>query len=435
MKIAFHTLGCKVNQYETEAMKERFIEAGYEIVQENKPADVYVINTCTVTNVADRKSRQFIRRARKMNRYAKVVVTGCYAQTKPYEVAGMDGVNLVIGNEEKQNIVSLIENIQTENETSVKVERPDKLCQYNGLEIKGMRGKDRAYVKIEDGCDRFCSYCVIPYARGRVRSRSEEEIIAESRNLIESGYRELILTGINTALYGKDIHGCSLDLLLKRMDSFNSDYRIRLSSLEPTVVDADFVERLFPIDHLCHHLHLSLQSGSDRILKRMNRHYIIEEYIKIVDRIKEFDPLYGISTDIIVGFPGENEKDFQCSIDIIDKIDFCKVHCFRYSPRKGTSAADMQDQIPGQVKNERMERLTLAAEKSEMRFAERNIGSVCNVLIEEDGTGYTGNYIKVNTIDGCASASDTFQRTRLKCIENGKIRGDILYEAENLSSL
>ena len=410
MRVAFHTLGCKVNHYETEAIKEAFVSRGAEIKDENEAADVYVINTCTVTNIADRKSRQFIRRAKKANPDAIIVVTGCYAQVASEEVAGMPEVDLVIGNGHKSEICGLVmEKLAAHENTraaDVLVTPRDILTFYEdmGMIRSGSDDMSRAYIKIQDGCDRFCSYCLIPYARGPVRSRPSGEIIEEVRNLVEVGFSEVILTGINTALYGTEPGAeCTLSELLTMLDeleiSGNMDFRIRLSSLEPTVVDKDNVEEIVRHRRLCHHLHLSAQSGSNNVLRSMNRHYTRDEYIEIVKMLRGFDPLFGITTDIIVGFPGETEDDFEDSLDIVRQAEFGRTHVFRYSPRKGTAGAAMKDAVPEKVKKDRADALESLGEETAQRFIEANLGIAHTVLIEEsrDGyaTGYTGNYIKV----------------------------------------
>ena len=418
MKVAFHTLGCKVNHYETEAIKEAFVSRGAEIVGEEDPADVYVINTCTVTNIADRKSRQFIRRAKKTNPDAIIVVTGCYAQVAADDVAAMPEVDLVMGNNRKSEICGLVmEKFVAKSSTEapaegldadrghaeVRVIPRDELTFYEDLgKIKSASDEmSRAYIKIQDGCDRFCSYCLIPYARGPVRSRKANEIVEEVRDLVEAGFREVVLTGINTALYGTEAGAeHSLSELLTMLDELETseDFRIRLSSLEPTVVDKDNVEEIIRHRRLCHHLHLSVQNGSDSVLKAMNRHYTREEYLDIVFMLRNHDPLFGITTDIIVGFPGETEKDFEDTLDIVKKSAFGRTHVFRYSPRKGTAGAAMKDAVPEQIKKERAEALESLGEKAAKAFTGANLGITHTILIEEssDGyaTGYTGNYIK-----------------------------------------
>ena len=415
MKAAFHTLGCKVNQYETEAIKEAFVSRGAEIVGEDEFADIYVVNTCTVTNMADRKSRQYIRRMNSVNPDAIIVVTGCYAQVAADEVSAMPEVDLVIGNSLKNEIAerafTLFEN-RASADASSHILGYDELLHYEdmGIVTSDESSMCRAYIKIEEGCNRFCSYCLIPYARGRVRSRRPEDVVEEARTLVAKGYKEIILTGINTALYGTepefeferkaDEEGLSgLEVIIKRIDDIDADFRIRLSSLEPTVVDKENVERLIKYEKLCHHLHLSIQSGSDSVLKSMNRHYSREDYLDIVSMLREHDPLYGITTDIIVGFPGESDADFDDSLDIVRQAEFARVHAFRYSPRKGTKGAELKGRVAGELSKERAARLEKTATETAREFNEKNFGIACRVLAEEEQggfiTGYTDNYIKV----------------------------------------
>ena len=410
MKVAFHTLGCKVNHYETEAIKEAFVSRGAEIAGEDEYADVYIINTCTVTNIADRKSRQFIRRAKRLNPDAVIAVTGCYAQVAADEIAEMPEVDLIIGNGRKSEICGMVmQKLQdgrvTEKQADVLVLPREELNFYEdmGRIEAGSDGMTRAYIKIQDGCDRFCSYCLIPYARGPVRSRPAGDIVEEVRSLAEAGHREIVLTGINTALYGTEAGAeCSLSELLTMLDELKApegtDFRIRLSSLEPTVVDKNNVEEIIRHRRLCHHLHLSVQNGSDAVLKSMNRHYTRAEYLEIVRALREYDPDFGITTDIIVGFPGETEEDFRDTLDIVKEASFGKTHVFRYSPRKGTAGAKLRRAVPEEVKKERAGMLEEAAEEVARDFRLSIKGKEQTVLIEEeeDGymTGYTGNYIK-----------------------------------------
>ena len=403
MRVAFHTLGCKVNHYETEAMREAFVSRGAVSVGEDEAADVYIINTCTVTNIADRKSRQYIRRMKKVNQDALIVVTGCYAQVEPEEVAAMPEVDMVVGNGQKSRICGMVlEKLAGRTVSQVSVLPRNELTMYEdmGLVSSSEPGMTRAYIKIQEGCDRFCAYCLIPYARGPVRSRPPEEILREAAMLLDSGVREIVLTGINTALYGTEPGAqCSLADLLSDLDKIDGEFRIRLSSLEPTVVDKNNVGQIIRFSRLCHHLHLSVQNGSDRILRSMNRHYTRDEYLEIVRAIREFDPLYGITTDIIVGFPGETESDFADTIDIVRQAGFGKVHVFRYSPRKGTVGAGLPDAVPGQTKIDRSDALERISADVARDFIRKNMLVEHTVLIEEHqagyATGYTDNYIRV----------------------------------------
>lgn len=432
MKVAFHTLGCKVNQYETEAMKEQFIMAGFDIVSEEEKADVYVINTCTVTNIADRKSRQYIRKMKTLSPEAVIAVLGCYSQVKPEELAGMREVDIVMGNGEKNTLIyHVLSTLKLKSkgekpETLIKVLPYESLTEYNdhGI-IKSMDGKTRAYIKIEEGCDRFCSYCLIPFARGSVRSRNQDEIIEEARMLINNGFKEIVLTGINTALYD-DLAG-----IIERINDIPGDFRIRLSSLEPTVVNSEYVKKLLKYEKLCHHLHLSIQSGSDRVIKNMNRNYTRDDYIDIVKVLRNFDPGYGITTDIIVGFPGESEEDFKESLSITDLVKFGKVHTFKYSKRKGTKAEKLPEQIDGNTKNERSDRLIEAGEKSSIEFRKSLIGTIRAVLFEEENSektensGYTDNYVKVYTT-GDGKYLNELKKVRLIGIYKDGMKGEVI---------
>ena len=445
MKIAFHTLGCKVNQYETESMKEQFAAAGYEIVGEEDPADVYIINTCTVTNLADRKSRQYIRRMKKQSPQAIMAVTGCYAQVKPEELTAMEEVDIVAGTGEKNHLLSYVEQFRADRHAQLHIRSYDELTEYTdrGI-ITSMESRTRAYLKIQEGCNRFCAYCLIPFARGQVRSRDPEEIVEEARALTAAGFKELILTGINTALYGTEegfrwplteeekADGVSgIEIIIRRIDSLPGDFRIRLSSLEPTVVNADYVKRLLQYKRLCPHLHLSIQSGSDHILKAMNRHYSRQEYLDIVRVLKEHDPGYGITTDIIAGFPGETEEDFQDSLDMIRTVEFCKVHGFRYSRRPGTAAAAMTGQVGGEEKNQRIQRLLAEGKNAESMYFAGCAGrqEVRTVLFEEveEGllTGYSENYIKVYAAGG-EELLNSFQKVTLLEEYKDGMKGELI---------
>ena len=427
MKIAFHTLGCKVNQYETEAMKEAFVSRGAEIVSEDEAADAYIVNTCTVTNIADRKSRQFIRRLKSSNPDALMVVTGCYAQVAEDDLANMPEVDMIVGNSLKSGIADKVfkafEKTKRMSGSEKAEEFPvrdvlsyDELTEYDEMGIVTAEESSmcRAYIKIEEGCDRFCAYCLIPFARGRVRSRDPEEIEDEAGALIERGCKEIVLTGINTALYGTEEGFCfdrrsdeeglsGLETVIKRLDALEGDFRIRLSSLEPTVVDADDVKKLLGYGKLCRHLHLSIQSGSDRVLGLMNRRYDTKDYLEIVRALKDFDPDYGITTDIIAGFPGETEEDHKETLALIEKAGFGRVHVFRYSPRKGTAAAGMPDQTDGETKSRRAAELSEAADRAFEAFTEQNTGCTHRFLAEDraDGyvSGYTDNYIRTYVRD------------------------------------
>jgi threonylcarbamoyladenosine tRNA methylthiotransferase MtaB len=401
MKIAFRTLGCKVNQYETQALKENFLNKGYELVDEDDFADVYVINTCTVTGLSDKKSRQFIRRVRKINPEAVTAVIGCYAQISPEEASAIEGVNIIAGTDEKHKLPEYVEDFLTNRSLVNKVKPIETLNVYEETgSITAMDSRTRAYIKIQEGCNKFCAYCIIPYARGAVRSRDLSEIVKEAKSLIDKGFKELVITGINTALYGIDRGQLELEDVISAIQSLPGDFRIRLGSLEPTVINAEFAKRLLQYDKLCPHMHLSLQSGSDGILKDMNRNYSVDYYKKIVDVLRDHDSGYAVTTDIIAGFPGESDVDFLYSINAIREIGFAKVHVFKYSKRKGTKAAEMKNQIVPEIKSQRSSALIKASELATIAFHERNRGHIRTVLVEkvEEGAGWveglTENYIK-----------------------------------------
>lgn len=445
MKIAFHTLGCKVNQYESEAIAEDFRSRGCEVVDERDFADVYIINTCTVTAVADKKSRQYIRRMKKVNPDSVVVVTGCYAQISPEEVSAVEGVDIVAGTNEKSHIADYVSEYLETGMKQVHIRGYEELDVYDetGM-VTSTENRTRAYIKIQEGCNRFCSYCVIPYARGRVRSRALEDIVKEAQALIAGGFREIVLTGINTALYGMEnrcadeaedgIYG--VEKVIAALDALEGDFRIRLSSLEPAVVNADYVKKLMKYEKLCHHIHLSAQSGSNGVLEGMNRPYDRKQYIDIVKALRSFDPCYGISTDIIVGFPGEKEADFNDSCSLVEECGFCRTHIFKYSKRPFTKAAGMKGHVAPEVKNRRSETLHRVGEKVSEEFFEKNIGRTESVLAEETDqtghmiTGYTGNYTKVYIkLDDAAEADgllNTFVKVRLTGLCRDGMTGEIV---------
>lgn len=399
-KVAVYTLGCKVNQYETQAIKEKFVKNGYRIVHENQKADVYVINTCTVTHLSDRKSRQFIRRAKRINPDSIVVVTGCYAQVNPEEIEAIDEVNLIVGTNEKNHIVEYIDELDQEHQMT-KVKAYPEIIDYENMNISQMGTRTRAYIKIQEGCNQFCSYCIIPYARGMIRSRPMEEIIKEAETLLENGYKEIVLTGINVALYGKDLEQHSLLDVLEKINFIDGQFRVRLSSIEPMVVDDEFIDKFVSFEKLCPHIHLSLQSGSDRILKLMNRKYTSSMYANIVKKLKDRKNDVNITTDIIVGFPGETDENFNETCSFISQIEFGKVHVFKYSERKGTKAAEMKDQVDARIKNHRSDILISLCEEEARKYLKKFIGRTKEVLFEvyneatEYYEGYTDNYIKV----------------------------------------
>lgn len=400
--VAFFTLGCKVNQYETEAMEEIFEKEGYKIVNEKEIADIYVINTCTVTNLSDSKSRQFIRRAKKINSNSIIAVVGCYSQVAPDEVLKIEGVDVLIGTTERNRILELCEEAR-EKDKKINIVRNIKTQkEFEKINIDTLKSKTRAYIKIQDGCNQYCSYCIIPYARGPIRSRDLDDILGEIEKLSLAGYKEVILTGIHVASYGKDINNIPFTKVLEDVSKIKGIERIRLSSIEPTIIDDNFMETVVKTGKVCDHFHLSLQSGSDTVLKRMNRKYTTEEYRNIVNLIRRYQPNAGITTDIIVGFPGETEEEFQDTYKFIKEIGFSRIHVFKYSPRRGTPAAKFENQINGNIKNHRSEELISLGNQLMSEFNSRFINTSLDVLFEEESKskidmieGYTTNYIRV----------------------------------------
>jgi threonylcarbamoyladenosine tRNA methylthiotransferase MtaB len=436
--VAFCTLGCKVNQYETQALRERFAAYGYTIVSEDEGADVCVINTCTVTGLSDRKSRQLIRRARRLRPDGIIAVIGCYAQMKPREAAAAGDADIVLGSAEKGCLPDLVAAFERDGrKRTALLPFGTDFDVREGLAavgVAGLKSRTRAYIKIQDGCDRRCAYCVIPSARGPARSRPAEDIVAEACVLLENGYRELVLTGVNAALYGAEAEDAAdrgVHAIVARLDALGGDFRIRLGSLEPTVIDARCVSRLFAYERLCPSLHLSVQSGSTRVLAAMRRGYAREDYLALIRVLRAHDPAYGVSTDIIAGFPGETEADFNDSLSLLEAVDFSHVHVFRFSKREGTVAASMPEQVPAALKASRAERLLRAGERSAAAFLRRNIGAVRRVLPERvdpaDGLleGLTENGIRVR-FAGEASLCGGFARIRLTASSGDGLRGERL---------
>ncbi|WP_296141094.1 tRNA (N(6)-L-threonylcarbamoyladenosine(37)-C(2))-methylthiotransferase MtaB [uncultured Anaerococcus sp.] len=395
------TLGCKVNQYESEAVEELFLKKGYEKAADN--ADIYVINTCTVTNMSDRKSRQMISRARRDNPEAVVAVMGCYSQVKPEEVASIEGVDIVLGSRNKENVVELCEDVLQNKGAIDKIISPSESKTFEELQISNQTEMTRAYLKIQDGCNMYCSYCLIPYARGNIVSRGISSIVEETKRLAKNNFKEIVLTGIHVSSYGKDFEdGSSLIDVIEAVAKVDGIERIRLSSMEPRHISIEFLERMKATGKACDHFHLSLQSGSDDVLKAMNRKYDRALYKEKVKEIRQVFPNAGITTDIIVGFPGETEDNHNQTMDFANEIKFSKTHLFKFSPREGTRAAKMVDQIDGTTKKNRLHNLEKIEETNRKEFLEKQTGKVLSVLIESksDLEGYSGgystNYLKVN---------------------------------------
>jgi len=393
-KVAFFTLGCKVNQYETNAMTQNFIEKGYEVVDFSEKADIYIINTCTVTNMSDRKSRQTLRRAKEKNPEALIVACGCYAQVAKEELEKIPEIDLVLGTNEKNKIVDYIE--------TKLAQVTDVMEQKEFLDFGTVTytEKTRAVIKVQDGCDRFCSYCIIPYARGRVRSRKIESVVKEVSKIVENGIKEVVITGIHIASYGKDFkEKIGIIDLLEELNKIENLKRIRLGSLEPTLITDEFIQRLTKLDKICKHFHLSLQSGCNETLLRMNRRYTTEEFEAVVKRLQKAYQEVVLTTDIIVGFPGETDEEFAKTYEFLKKMQFYKMHVFQYSPRKGTRAAAMREQVDTKIKEERSKKLIELSNKNEKARLEKEVGSIKEVLFEqregEYEKGHTENYLEV----------------------------------------
>lgn len=383
-KAALYTLGCKVNQYETEALAQLFREQGYDIVEFSEKADVYVINTCTVTHLSDRKSRQMIRRAKKTNPEAKIAVMGCYAQVAPEEVKEIPGVNIVTGVKNRRGIVGLLQEIGEEPQVKV-----DDLGKADFEEIPlGEVRRTRAFIKIEDGCEHYCSYCLVPFARGPVRSRKLINIVEEAQRLISLGTREIVLTGVNLGAYGKDIEGdLNLTKVIQELDQLPGLGRFRLSSLEPTDFTMELVEAIVESEKMCPHLHIPLQSGNDEVLRRMNRRYNTDEYRKLVKLLRYLIPDLALTTDVMVGFPGEREEYFKSTYHFVDEMSFSRLHVFKYSPRSGTAAVKFMDQSSPQEKEQRSKKLIQLGEKKAEDYAGNFVGREVKVLFEEEVSG------------------------------------------------
>ncbi len=421
MKAALHNLGCKVNAYETEAMQQILEEAGYEIVPFSEYADVYVINTCSVTNMADRKSRQMLHRAKKQNPDAIVVGAGCYVQTKEAQALVDESIDIVIGNNKKHELVPLLREYEASHRKMACVADINHEKQtYEELSLSRTAEHTRAFIKVQDGCNQFCTYCIIPFARGRVRSRELPDVLQEIRTLAKSGYREVVLTGIHLSSYGVD-NGESLLHLIEAVHELEGIERIRLGSLEPRIVTDAFAKRLSELPKICPHFHLSLQSGCDTVLSRMNRRYDTAEYEAGCALLRRYFEHPAITTDVIVGFPGETDEEFETTERYLERIHFYEMHIFQYSKREGTKAAAMPDQVPEAVKKERSEKLLALGHRMSEEFRRYYLGRQVTALLEEeflyDGkryyTGYTKEYVKV-AVETKKDLSNTFVTGTLK---------------------
>jgi len=448
-KVAFCTLGCKVNQYETNAMIEQFMEKGYKIVEFEEKADIYVINTCTVTNMADKKSRQMLRRVKEINPDSILVAVGCYAQVAKEKLEEIPEINLILGVNEKNEIVEYVEETMLEKSKIEKVSDVAKQEEFVEFGPITYTEKTRAVIKVQDGCNQFCSYCIIPYARGRIRSRRPEWVMAEITRIAEKGIKEVVLTGIHLASYGKDfakniVADISNDFeyetdkkefllidLLEEIQTIEGIERIRLGSLEPTLITGDFVKRLSKLSKICDQFHLSLQSGCDETLKRMNRKYTTAEFESGVELLRKAYPEVHLTTDIIVGFPGETKGEFQKTYEFLKRIKFYKMHIFKYSPRSGTVAAKMPNQIAGNIKEERSNQLIELSDYNEEMYQKQYIGKQVEVLLEDrEGDyikGHTTNYMVVK-VETQEELENTIQRIKITSIDNIELVSRITIE-------
>ncbi|MFF2481632.1 tRNA (N(6)-L-threonylcarbamoyladenosine(37)-C(2))-methylthiotransferase MtaB [Paenibacillus sp. NPDC058071] len=402
--VAFYTLGCKVNFYDTEAIWQLFKNAGYEQVDFESTADVYLINTCTVTNTGDKKSRQIIRRAVRRNPDAVIAVTGCYAQTSPAEIMAIPGVDLVIGTQDREKILSFVDQIHADRQPVNAVRNIMKTREFEELDVPDFSERTRAFLKIQEGCNNFCTFCIIPWSRGLSRSRDPQSVIEQAKQLVASGYKEIVLTGIHTGGYGDDMENYRLTDLLWDLDKIEGLERIRISSIEASQIDDAMIDVLNRSSKMCRHLHIPLQAGNNAVLKRMRRKYTTEEFAGKLKRIREVMPGVAITTDVIVGFPGETDEMFEEGYRFMEEVGFSEMHVFPYSRRTGTPAARMDDQIDEEIKNERVHRLIDLSEKMQLAYAEKRVGDVVDVIPERDykgapGTGlvmgYSDNYLQI----------------------------------------
>ena len=427
MNVAFYTLGCKVNQYDTQMMSEKFTAAGYEITDFNDFADIYIINTCTVTQISDKKSRNIISRAHRKNPNAVIAVCGCFSQVSPNEAAAIDGVDIVIGTRNRADILYYVNKFL---KTGRQIIDTYSIADIKNENIGTFTEKTRAILKIEDGCRNFCSYCLISFARGKIVSKTIEHIVSEASAVSSHGYREIVLTGIHLSSYGKDLGNVTLADAIEAVAEVDGIERIRLGSLEPTVITGEFVSRIVKIEKLCPAFHLSLQSGCDKTLRAMNRKYTSDEYEASVKLLRAAFPECAITTDMIVGFPQESDSDFQASCEFADKIGFAKIHIFPFSARHGTKAAGMSGQISKQTKQAREKVLAEIEARHRIDYLKSFIGKTVSVLVEQcnDGIccGFTDCYIKVS-FNGSESMCNTFKKVTITGLNAEELTGNLNY--------
>ncbi|MEK3881631.1 tRNA (N(6)-L-threonylcarbamoyladenosine(37)-C(2))-methylthiotransferase MtaB [Paenibacillus sp. PL2-23] len=433
--VAFYTLGCKVNFYDTEAIWQLFKNEGYEQVDfEASTADVYVINTCTVTNTGDKKSRQIIRRAIRRNPDAIVAVTGCYAQTSPAEIMAIEGVDLVIGTQDRDKIMSFVKQIQDDRQPVNAVRNIMKTRSFEELDVPDFAERTRAFLKIQEGCNNFCTFCIIPWSRGLSRSRDPQSVLQQARALVDAGYKEIVLTGIHTGGYGDDMENYNLTSLLWDLDKVEGLERIRISSIEASQIDDAMIEVLNKSSKMCRHLHIPLQAGENAVLKRMRRKYTTEEFAAKIKRLHEAMPGVAITTDVIVGFPGETDEMFENGYRYMEELGFAEMHVFPYSKRTGTPAARMEDQVDEEIKNERVHKLIDLSEKLQLQYAQQYVGAVLDVIPERDYKGapgqglvmgYTDNYLQV-VFDGTEDMIGKLCRVKITEAGVNECRGQFL---------
>lgn len=432
-RAAIVTLGCKVNQYETDAMYGMLKEAGVTMVDPKEAADIYIVNTCSVTNMAERKSRQMLHRAKKKNPDVVVVAVGCYAQVGKEELSKDTNIDLIIGNNKKKDLIHILEEHMGEKESaaeSIEVIDIAHDQEYESLHVEQLKEHTRAYIKVQDGCNQFCSYCIIPYARGPVRSRAKDDVVREIKELAHNGFKEIILVGIHVASYGVDLGDTTLESLIMDVDKIDGVERIRLSSIEPMTLNQEFIDSIKDSKKLCHHFHISLQSGCDETLKRMNRKYTTAQFKGIVDGLREAFDDVAITTDIMVGFPDESDEEFNKTVEFVRNIKFADAHVFQYSQRRGTPAAKRPNQISSDIKEKRSKIIIAETQKTRDEFINRFIGKTMRVLFEQpakDGLfeGKTDNYITVHAPSDI-DLNDQFRNVLLERNENGIVIGKIV---------
>ena len=409
-------------------MSEKFVEAGYNVTENWQEADICIINTCSVTNMSDRKSRQMIRKVKEKNPKTLIIVTGCYAQVAKEDVKEMPEVDIVLGNNEKKEVIKYLEEFYEEQKKKVKVEDTFVPVEFADFGTITYTEKTRAAIKVQDGCDRFCSYCIIPYARGRVRSRKPESVLKEVEEISKKGIQEIVITGIHIASYGKDFkENYKLIDLLEEINKIEGIKRIRLGSIEPPLITDEFISRLSKLEKVCHHFHLSLQSGCDETLQRMNRRYTTTEFKEVVERLRNKYEDVILTTDIIVGFPGETEAEFRKTYEFLKQIKFYKMHIFPYSIRKGTKAAEMPNQVESQEKETRSKKLIELSNQNQLDYNQKYINQIVEVLIEEDSKGHTANYILVK-VKGAEKLENKIIKVKIEKADNETIEGGIYGE-------